>query len=68
MESSVPNCHDSHGSRNLVDDREGAATNALCLTCHGPGKHVGPDYKTLSDHTHHAALVPAADCIECHYA
>ena len=45
-----------------------ADSNALCLSCHGPGKQVGPDYKTLDEHTHHAPLSTGSDCIECHMA
>ncbi len=62
------NCHDSHGSRNRSMTIKDAASNALCLTCHGPGKNVGPDYQTLSDHTHHAPLSTGSRCIECHMA
>jgi hypothetical protein len=32
----------------------------------GPGKTVGPDYKTLDEHTHHAPLSTGSRCIECH--
>ncbi|MGC4044585.1 MAG: cytochrome c3 family protein [Armatimonas sp.] len=46
-------CHDSHGSRNLSMTVKSAATNALCLTCHGPGKAAGPNYATVTEHTHH---------------
>jgi predicted CXXCH cytochrome family protein len=37
------NCHESHGSRHRSLTVNSAETNALCLTCHGPGKAVGPD-------------------------
>ena len=43
-----------------------APSNALCLTCHGPGKNPGPNYKEISDHTHHAATSTGSRCIECH--
>ena len=43
-----------------------AETNALCLTCHGPEKDIGPDYAALPDHTHHAATSTGSRCIECH--
>ena len=43
-----------------------ASTNALCLTCHGPGKTVGPNFTTLSEHTHHAATSTGSQCISCH--
>jgi hypothetical protein len=33
---------------------------------HGPGKDPGPQYKTLSDHTHHGPLSTGSRCIECH--
>jgi predicted CXXCH cytochrome family protein len=46
------NCHDSHGSRHRSMTTKDAASNALCLTCHGPGKTPGPDYKqTLRPHS-----------------
>ncbi len=60
------NCHDSHGSRNLSMTIKSASTNALCLTCHGPGKNVGPSYTTISEHTHHAAASTGSQCINCH--
>jgi predicted CXXCH cytochrome family protein len=60
------NCHESHGSRHRSLTIKSADTNALCLTCHGPGKNPGPEYQTLSDHTHHAALSVGSRCIECH--
>ncbi len=60
------NCHDSHGSRNLSMTIKSASTNALCLTCHGPGKSVGPNYTTISEHTHHAAASTGSQCISCH--
>lgn len=59
-------CHDAHGSRNLSMTLKSASTNALCTTCHGPGKSVGPDYKILSDHTHHAVTSTGSQCISCH--
>ena len=59
-------CHDSHGSRHLSMTLKSAATNALCLTCHGPGKTVGPNYKDISEHTHHAAGSTGSQCISCH--
>jgi predicted CXXCH cytochrome family protein len=60
------NCHDSHGSRHTSMTIKAAADNALCLTCHGPGKSAGPKYKVLSDHTHHDPLSAGSRCIECH--
>jgi predicted CXXCH cytochrome family protein len=60
------NCHDMHGSRYRSMNIKSADTNALCLTCHGPGKKPGPDYKILSDHTHHALTSTGSRCIECH--
>ncbi len=60
------NCHDSHGSRNLSMTVKSASTNALCLTCHGPGKSVGPNYATITEHTHHAATSTGSQCINCH--
>ena len=59
-------CHDSHGSRHLSLNVKSAATNALCLTCHGPDKKAGPKYAVLSDHTHHGPLSAGSRCIECH--
>ncbi len=60
------NCHDSHGSRNLSMTTKSASTNALCLTCHGPGKTVGPNFTELSDHTHHSPTSTGSQCINCH--
>jgi predicted CXXCH cytochrome family protein len=60
------NCHDGHGSRYRSLNIKSGETNALCLTCHGPGKAAGPEYKTLSDHTHHAPLSTGSRCVECH--
>jgi predicted CXXCH cytochrome family protein len=60
------NCHESHGSRHRSMTVKAAETNALCLTCHGPGKTVGPKYKELSEHTHHGPLSAGSRCIECH--
>jgi predicted CXXCH cytochrome family protein len=60
------NCHDPHGSRNRSMTIKSAETNALCLTCHGPGKFVGPAYQSISDHTHHAATSAGSQCINCH--
>jgi predicted CXXCH cytochrome family protein len=60
------NCHDSHGSRHVSMTLKSASTNALCLTCHGPGKDVGPSYKELSDHTHHTTTSAGSQCISCH--
>jgi predicted CXXCH cytochrome family protein len=60
------NCHESHGSLHRSMTTKSAESNALCLTCHGPGKNVGPDYKTLDEHTHHAPISVGSRCIECH--
>jgi predicted CXXCH cytochrome family protein len=60
------NCHESHGSRHRSLTIKAADSNALCLTCHGPGKSPGPQYKLLSDHTHHGPLSAGSRCIECH--
>jgi predicted CXXCH cytochrome family protein len=62
------NCHESHGSLHRSLTVKAAESNALCLSCHGPGKNVGPDYKTLDEHTHHAPLSAGSRCIECHMA
>jgi predicted CXXCH cytochrome family protein len=59
-------CHDSHGSRHRSQTIKAAKTNALCLTCHEPGKSAGLEYETLSDHTHHAPTSVGSRCIECH--
>jgi predicted CXXCH cytochrome family protein len=59
-------CHDSHGSRHRSQTIKAAETNALCLTCHEPGKSAGLEYETLSDHTHHAPTSVGSRCIECH--
>ena len=45
-----------------------AQTNALCLSCHGPGKANGPIYDELPQHTHHAATSTGSQCINCHMA
>jgi predicted CXXCH cytochrome family protein len=60
------NCHESHGSMHTSMTIKDAASNALCLTCHGPGKQVGPNYKNITEHTHHAPLSTGSRCIECH--
>jgi predicted CXXCH cytochrome family protein len=60
------NCHDSHGSRHQSMTIKATESNALCLTCHGPGRSAGPKYKLLSDHTHHNELGAGSRCIECH--
>jgi predicted CXXCH cytochrome family protein len=60
------NCHQSHGSLHRSMTVKAAGSNALCLTCHGPGKLVGPNYKTLDEHTHHVPLSTGSECIECH--
>ena len=43
-----------------------ADTNALCLTCHAPGKPAGLEYQTVTQHTHHALTSVGSRCIECH--
>lgn len=60
------NCHDMHGSRYRSLTIKSADTNALCLTCHGPNKIPGPEYQSLSDHTHHALTSAGSRCTECH--
>ena len=60
------NCHDSHGSKFTSMTLKSPSTNALCNSCHGPGKQVGPDYKTITDHTHHAVSSTGSQCINCH--
>lgn len=60
------NCHDSHGSRYQSMTVKSAETNALCLTCHGPAKTVGPKYTVISEHTHHASGSTGSQCINCH--
>ncbi len=60
------NCHNSHGSMHTSMTVKLAEDNALCLTCHGPEKNVGPKYTVLSDHTHHDPLSTGSRCIECH--
>jgi predicted CXXCH cytochrome family protein len=60
------NCHDAHGSRYLSMTIKSADTNALCLSCHGPGKTVGPKYTSITEHTHHAPGSTGSQCINCH--
>lgn len=60
------NCHESHGSLHVSMTVKAADSNALCLTCHGPGKVPGPKYKELPEHTHHAPLSTGSRCVECH--
>jgi len=60
------NCHDAHGSRFQSMTIKSVESNALCLTCHGPGKDQGPNYQNISEHTHHDALSTGSHCIECH--
>jgi predicted CXXCH cytochrome family protein len=62
------NCHDAHGSRHQSMTIKSAETNALCLSCHGPGKSNGPNYASISEHTHHAATSTGSQCINCHMA
>ena len=59
-------CHDSHGSRHRAMTIKSAETNALCMSCHGPATKNGPDFKNISDHTHHDSLSTGSRCIECH--
>jgi predicted CXXCH cytochrome family protein len=59
-------CHESHGPRHRSLNVRSAEANALCLTCHGPGKQPGPEYKMLFDHTHHESFSAGSRCIECH--
>lgn len=60
------NCHDSHGSRYPSMTIKSAETNALCLSCHGPGKTIGPNYTVITEHTHHAVGSAGSQCINCH--
>lgn len=60
------NCHDAHGSRHPSMTIKSAETNALCLSCHGPGKRIGPQYTNVSEHTHHAPTSTGSQCINCH--
>lgn len=62
------NCHDSHGSRNVSMTIKSAQTNALCVTCHGPGRFAGPTYTTITEHSHHAPLSTGSQCVGCHMA
>lgn len=59
-------CHDMHGSRYTSQTIKSAKTNALCLTCHGPGREAGPAYESISEHTHHEPNSVGSRCIECH--
>ncbi|MEI6234519.1 MAG: cytochrome c3 family protein [Planctomycetota bacterium] len=59
-------CHESHGALNKSSTVKRADTNALCMTCHGPGKTQGPTYKSITEHTGHAPLSTGSQCIECH--
>jgi predicted CXXCH cytochrome family protein len=59
-------CHDPHGSRHRSMTIKAADDNALCLICHGPEKDAGPEYKTLSDHTHHDQTSVGSRCVGCH--
>ena len=60
------NCHDAHGSRHQSMTIKSAETNALCLSCHGPGKSIGPKYANISEHTHHSPTSTGSQCINCH--
>lgn len=60
------NCHDMHSATHTAMTIKDAPSNALCLTCHGPDKDHGPSEKSVTDHTHHAALSTGSQCIECH--
>lgn len=61
-------CHNPHGTRYRSLTIKSADDNALCLTCHGPEKDIGPDYGTLTDHTHHVPTSVGSRCVECHMA
>ncbi len=62
------NCHDMHNGQHTAMTVKSAATNALCLTCHGPGQAQKLAEPLLADHTHHAATSKGSICIECHMA
>ena len=62
------NCHDMHSARNVSMTIKDAPSNALCLTCHGPGKDHGPKEDAVTAHTHHGPLSTGSSCIECHMA
>lgn len=59
-------CHNPHGTRYRSMTLKSADDNALCLICHGPEKGPGPDYQTITDHTHHDATSVGSRCVECH--
>ncbi len=59
-------CHDAHGSRHGSMTIKSADTNSLCLTCHAPGKETGLEYKSITEHTHHAPTSVGSRCVECH--
>ena len=60
------NCHDMHSAKHTAMTVKDAPSNALCLTCHGPGKDHGPAEKSVTAHTHHLPLSTGSRCIECH--
>ncbi|MEI6713768.1 MAG: cytochrome c3 family protein [Verrucomicrobiota bacterium] len=60
------NCHDVHSAMHQSMTIKSAASNALCLTCHGPSKDIGPKGASLTAHTHHGELSTGSRCIECH--
>ena len=60
------NCHDSHNATHTAMTVKNAATNALCLTCHGPDRDHGPKEASVTAHTHHEATSTGSQCIECH--
>ena len=60
------NCHDMHSSQHVAMTLKDSASNALCLTCHGPGKDHGPAENSVTGHTHHLPLSKGSSCIECH--
>ena len=62
------NCHDMHSGKHTSMTVKDAPSNALCLTCHGPGKDHGPSEKTVVAHTHHEPFSTGSRCIECHMA
>ncbi len=62
------NCHDMHNAQHTSMTIKPAASNSLCLTCHGPDKDHGPKEKSVAEHSHHDPLSTGSRCIECHMA
>jgi Doubled CXXCH motif (Paired_CXXCH_1)/Cytochrome c554 and c-prime len=58
-------CHNVHSDKFESDLIAPPASNAVCLTCHGPNTVPGP-HMPIAQHTHHAEGSVGNQCISCH--